>query len=142
MADIYSGIQRAVAMLDERRSALDAAQLMSEKHIGSVVVTSSSRVKGIFTERDLMRSIAGKRAPATTSLAELIPANIISVGPHENVGRCLALMREHRCRHLLVYEGDEFVGIVSLRDMVALMLEEKERLIQELTRYIAGAPGG
>ena len=41
-----------------------------------------------------------------------------------------------------LYESEEFVGIVSLRDMVALMLEEKERLIQELTRYIAGAPGG
>ena len=45
-------------------------------------------------------------------------------------------MKEHRCRHLLVFEGDEFVGIVSLRDMVVLMIDEKEELIKQLERYI------
>ncbi|MEK6804934.1 MAG: hypothetical protein AABZ34_20075 [Nitrospirota bacterium] len=46
-------------------------------------------------------------------------------------------MKGHRCRHLLVFEGAEFIGIVSLRDMVALMIDEKEALIQHLERYIA-----
>jgi CBS domain-containing protein len=46
-------------------------------------------------------------------------------------------MKEHRCRHLLVFEGDEFVGIVSLRDMVVLMIDEKEELIGQLQRYIS-----
>lgn len=45
-------------------------------------------------------------------------------------------MKEHRCRHLLVFAGDEFLGIVSLRDMVTLMLDEKEELIGHLEKYI------
>lgn len=45
-------------------------------------------------------------------------------------------MKEHHCRHLLVYDGEEFVGIVSVRDLVVLLLEEKEELIWQLERYI------
>jgi CBS domain-containing protein len=46
-------------------------------------------------------------------------------------------MKDYRCRHLLVFDGDEFVGLVSLRDLVALMMEEKEELIGYLQRYIS-----
>ena len=45
-------------------------------------------------------------------------------------------MKQHQCRHLLVFDGDAFVGIVSLRDLLVLLLEEKEELIRELTRYV------
>ena len=137
MAEISPGIQRVVAVLDEHRTALDAAQLMSERFIGSVVVTRAARVVGIFTERDLMRRVvAARRDPAGVHLAEVMREDLVAVAPNESVQRCLELMKEHRSRHLPVYDGDEFVGVVSLRDLVALMLDEKERLIQELTRYI------
>lgn len=139
MAQIYSGIQRTVASLDERSTALEAAQVMTERFIGSVVVTGAGRVKGIFTERDLVkRVIAAGRDPGGSPLREVMREDIVRVGPRESVERCLELMRQHRCRHLLVFDGEEWVGIVSLRDLVALMLEEKEQLIQQLTRYITG----
>lgn len=139
MAQIYSGIQRTVATLDERSTALQAAQVMTERFIGSVVVTGAGRVKGIFTERDLVkRVIAAGRDPGGAHLGEVMREDLVHVGPHESVENCLELMREHRCRHLLVFDGEECVGIVSLRDLVALMLEEKEQLIQQLTRYITG----
>jgi CBS domain-containing protein len=137
MALIYSGIQRAVASLDQRSTALEAAQLMTERFIGSVVVTDGTRVKGIFTERDLVkRVIAAGRDPHAVELREVMREQSVRVTPRESVERCLELMKQHRCRHLLVFDADECVGIVSLRDLVALMLEEKEQLIQQLTHYI------
>ncbi len=57
MADISQRIERMVAVLDENKTALDAARLMSERFIGSVVITGSATVKGIFTERDLMKCV-------------------------------------------------------------------------------------
>ncbi len=139
MALIYTGIQRTVAVLDERSTALEAAQLMTERFIGSVVVTGAARVTGIFTERDLVkRVIAAGRDPSGVRLRDVMRQDPVRVGPRESVERCLDLMKEHRCRHLLVFDGEECVGIVSLRDLVALMLEEKEQLIQQLTRYITG----
>jgi len=46
-------------------------------------------------------------------------------------------MKEYRCRHLLVFDGENFVGLVSLRDMVVLLLEEKEQLVTRLKEYIS-----
>ena len=138
MADISPKVQRSVAVVSEDKSVLEAAQVMAGKYIGSVVVTNSSGVKGIFTERDLMRCVAEQKNPASVKLRDVMRTDLVSVGPNETVEQCLTLMRTNRCRHLLVFEGDELAGIVSLRDLAALMLEEKEALIGQLTKYITG----
>jgi CBS domain-containing protein len=136
MADISPKVERKVALLDENKSVLDAAAVMVERYIGSVVVTSASTVSGIFTERDLMRVIAQHQDPASTKLKGVMRTDIVRAKPTDSVEDCLGLMRANRCRHLLVYDDEEFVGIVSLRDLAALMLEQKESLVEELTKYI------
>jgi CBS domain-containing protein len=136
MADISPKVERKVALLDENKSVLDAAAVMVERYIGSVVVTSTSTVSGIFTERDLMRVIAQHQDPASTKLKGVMRTDIVRAKPTDSVEDCLGLMRANRCRHLLVYDDEEFVGIVSLRDLAALMLEQKESLVEELTKYI------
>jgi Predicted signal-transduction protein containing cAMP-binding and CBS domains len=112
---------------------------MSDKYIGSVVVTSHGKVAGLFTERELMMRVVGKgRDPSKVKVRDVMRTDHVKVGPEESVGRCLDLMKENRCRHLLVFDGDEFIGIVTLRTMVALMLQEKETLIDQLQCYITG----
>jgi CBS domain-containing protein len=138
MADISPKIQRTVAIVDENKTVLDAAQVMAGKYIGSVVVGDTATVKGIFTERDLMRVVAERKNPAEVKLKEVMRTDLASVRPNETVEECLALMRNNRCRHLLVFDGDKLVGIISLRDLAAVMLEEKEALIGQLTKYITG----
>lgn len=139
MAEIHSKIERMVAVLDEQKTALEAAQLMAQKFIGSVVVTGAGQVRGIFTERDLLRRIVCEhRDPGEVKLKDVMRTDLVTVGPHDSVESCLEKMREKKTRYLLVYEGKEFIGVVSLRDMVALMLDEKEQLIGQLTRYITG----
>lgn len=138
MLDISPKIERKVAMVDENKTVFDAATVMVGRYIGSVVVTASTAVKGIFTERDLMRVVAQQQNPATVKLKEVMRTDFPRVGPKESVQQCLDLMRTNRCRHVLVFEGEEFIGIVSLRDLVNLMLEEKEVLVRQLTLYITG----
>jgi signal-transduction protein with cAMP-binding, CBS, and nucleotidyltransferase domain len=134
---IETKIVRKVATIDENRSCLEAAVLMTEEFVGSVVVTSSSKVSGIFTERDLMMRVVGKRRdPEQAKIKDAMTKDIIKVSPRDTASYCLNLMKERRCRHLLVFDGDEFLGIVSLRDLVALMIDEKEELIGHLEKYI------
>ena len=134
---IETKIVRKVATIDENRSCLEAAVLMTEEFVGSVVVTSSSKVIGIFTERDLMMRVVGKRRdPEQAKIKDAMTQDIIKVSPRDTASYCLNLMKERRCRHLLVFDGDEFLGIVSLRDLVALMIDEKEELIGHLEKYI------
>jgi CBS domain-containing protein len=135
--EISSKVIRKVATIDEHRSAIEAAMVMTEEFIGSVVVTRSSKIIGIFTERDLMMKVVGRRKdPEKVKIKDVMTENLITVGPKDTAGHCLNLMKEHRCRHLLVFNREEFLGIVSLRDMVALMLDEKEELIGHLEKYI------
>ncbi len=137
MAAITGKIERQVVLLDENRTAHEAAALMSEKHIGSVVVTRASRVIGLFTERDLIHSVVQKQLdPTAVKVKDVMLKEFVRVTPTERGERCIELMKQHQCRHLLVFDGDAFVGIVSLRDLLVLLLEEKEELIRELTRYV------
>lgn len=134
---IKEKIVRKVVTIDENRSALEAAIVMTEEFIGSLVVTSSAKIVGIFTERDLMMRVVGKRKdPEEVKIKDVMTKDLVKVSPNDTASHCLTLMKEQRCRHLLVFDGDEFVGIVSLRDIVALMIDEKEELIGHLEKFI------
>jgi CBS domain-containing protein len=133
---IASKIVKKVVTIEEDRTVLEAAKKMTEEFIGSLVVTSSSDIKGLFTERDLMMSVVGKeKNPEKVKIKDVITKGV-RVSPDDNAQTCLNLMKAHRCRHLLVFEDDKFVGIVSLRDIVALMIDEKEYFIERLEEYI------
>ena len=138
MLSISSKVQRNVAVIDRHRTVFDAAKLMTERYIGSVVVTGDGAVQGIFTERDLMRVVAQQQDPVGISLVEVMRSDLAKVDAEESVDHCLQVMRTRRCRHLLVFDGVALVGIISLRDLVTLMLEEKEELVSQLTQYITG----
>lgn len=134
--EISPKVERRVALLREDSTVLDAARMMVERYIGSVVVNGPSAIEGIFTERDLIRVVAQQHDPAQVKLKDVMSANLVRARPDDSVEHCLDLMRTQRCRHLLVFEGEAFIGIVSLRDLAALMLEEKEAMVEQLTTYI------
>jgi len=136
---ITSEIERNIATIDEHSTALEAAMLMTRKYIGSLVVTGAGGILGLFTERDLMMRVVGEQKnPSDAVIRDVMSEKAVRVVPDETCERCLDLMKENRCRHLLVFEGEEFVGIVSLRDIVALMIEEREEMISRLKEYISG----
>ena len=137
MGTISEKVERHVVLLDENKTTHQAAVLMSEKHIGSVVVTRNSQVVGLFTERDLIRQvIKERRNPDQVVIKDVMRKEVPMVAPGESGEKCIELMKQHKCRHLLVFDADAFVGIISLRDLLVLLLEEKEELIRQLTKYV------
>ncbi|MCA9500572.1 MAG: CBS domain-containing protein [Nitrospirales bacterium] len=135
--DITSAIVRRVVTINENRSVFEAAKLMTEEFIGALVVTNTTGFRGLLTERDMIKHVVGKgKDPEKVKIKDTIRLNPLRVSPSVDANHCLNLMKEHHCRHLLVYDGEEFIGIVSVRDLVVLLLEEKEELIRQLERYI------
>lgn len=133
-------ITRNVVRMDENQTVLDAAKKMAERYIGSIVVNGSDGGCGLFTERDLLMKVTGQgKDPAKMLLRDVASRDTPRVDPDEKCSRCLELMKEHRTRHLMVFENNKFVGIVALRAMVQLMIEEKEELIGFLEQYITGS---
>lgn len=97
-----------------------AATLMHDAEIGSVIVTDGARVGGILTERDLLRAAASGVDLSLESVERWMTARPDVLGPDEEVDAAWSSLTSHHYRHLPVVEGSTLVGVVSVRDLLAL----------------------
>lgn len=110
--------RRALSVRSDQ-SVLEAARLMTEFNIGAVPVMRGDELAGIFSERDIMRRVvAAGRSPATTTVSEVMTARPLVLSPEESVDQALFVMQEHGFRHLVVCDGKDLKGVISLRDVV------------------------
>ena len=117
-----------------------AALLMAERRIAAILVTDGRRLQGIFTERDLtVRVVAAGKDPATTMLGEVMTRNPDTLGPGATAGEALDLMERHRYRHLPVVQGEEVVGIVSIRDLFGVVRAHLEDEIKDREAFMFGS---
>ena len=98
-------------------TVVEAARLMKQQNIGALLVLDSSRLIGIFTERDaLFRVLAAGRDPNATHLSDVMTAQPQTIGPDEPFVHALRIMYEGKFRHLPVVEFGRPLGMVSVRD--------------------------
>src|SRR3989442_15189223 len=82
-------------------SVYDAAVLMNEHKIGSLLVMEEGRLIGIFTERDILRRIvAEQRDPAATHIGEVMTSDVACCRPHTDLEEARSVMKNRRIRHL------------------------------------------
>jgi len=116
---------RRVYSIDADRTVLEAARYMMEHNIGALPVLRGGELVGIFSERDVMnRVVAVGRMPGTTTITEVMTSNPKTVTADETLENCLFLMREFGFRHLLIAEGKQLKGLISLRDVMMRHLAE------------------
>ena len=128
----------AVASLPPTATVLEAAQLMNDRHIGSVLVISSNRLVGIFTERDVMRRIvAEERSPATTTLDEVMTHQVACAAPHTRLDEIRAAMRQQRIRHMPVVDSNRVVGMISIGDLNKADHDGQAETILYLEQYMS-----
>ena len=105
------------ATAEKTATVLEAAILMKEKGKGALLVCDGTRLTGIFTERDaLFRVIAAGRDAATTTLADVMTPQPMTMHPDEPFIKALRLMHKRGFRHLPVVENGRPLGVVSARD--------------------------
>ena len=123
-------------------SVFDALKLMAEKEIGAVMVMDKkNKFVGILTERDYARKIILKgKTSLKTSVKEIMTpvAKIYKVKPDTSVEDCMVLMTGKHIRHVPVFDGDKFVGVISIGDVVKSTISQKDMLIDHLSDYIGG----
>jgi CBS domain-containing protein len=135
--DILARKGATVVTVPPSMSVFEAAQLMNERQFGAVVVTSGTKLEGIFTERDLMRRVvAARRDPASTTVGEVMTSGLVTTTLRASVEECAAIMTARRLRHLPIIEGDTLAGIVSITDLLASQVEEQASTIAQLSSYV------
>lgn len=138
MPGIDRYVTRELIALDAATSCREAARLMAEKRIGAVAVKEGGKTLGLVTERDIVYKVLARCATCDTPISEAVRRDLPVISPATSETECSDLMRVHFTRHLLVADKGEVVGIISMRDVIRLMLDEKQWLIDELQIYISG----
>ncbi len=126
-----------VLMVDPATSVLEAARLMNDRGVGSVLVMKDGELAGIFTERDVMRRVvAAERSPAETSVAEVMTSSLVTCRLDATMQDCGSVMSERRIRHLPVLGDDGVAGVVTTGDLLAHEIKEKDAAIQQLESFV------
>jgi CBS domain-containing protein len=111
-------------LIESPAPVLEAVQLMGEKHSGCVLVVRNEKLKGIFTERDVVaRVVAAGVDPAKTAVRRVMTTNPETLRPTDSIAFALNLMSLGGYRHIpLVDKSGAPVGVVSMKDIVGYLV--------------------
>jgi len=121
----------------------EAAKIMAKHHIGALLVTKRDKLEGILTERDLsVKIVAGGKDPDKTKVSQIMTKNPETVSPDDTALSALEKMKARGFRHLPVVDGDQIVGMVSVRDLYSSAKSQLEDDLKDRDAFIFGAGYG
>jgi CBS domain-containing protein len=113
------------------------AHRMAELNVGAIIVLEDGGLSGVFSERDLMtRVVVAGKDPNQTPVESVMSTSLSTADESITVEEAMALMREHKCRHLPVLRQGHVVAMVSMRDLMNFELELKTDEIRHMRAYI------
>jgi len=114
-------------------SVYDAVKLMTLQDLGALAAVVDGRLVGMISERDCARHIVrGKKSAKETLVRDIMTIEVIYAQPQTPMDECMAIMSEHRIRHMPILDGDKLVAMISLRDLADVIVKEQDMKIKEL----------
>lgn len=127
--ELLAGKTLPIVSISPDEGAGAAARLMHEDDIGFLAVIEGGKLVGVLSERDRVR---GVRVDRPTFVRQLMSTRVHTVAPEAKVPECLMLMQREHIRHLPVVADGKVVGVLSIRDLTASLIERHERLLRKL----------
>ena len=107
-------VMKKIMAVDDMRLK-QAAKIMSEKKVGSLVVMDGDKIEGILTERDVLRNV--DRLDARVS--KIMSRKVITISQDESLDNAAKIMRDNDIKRLPVMKGEDIVGILTVTDIIA-----------------------
>ena len=138
--DILVTKSSVVHCIEPGATVLDAIHKMNQHKLGALVVKSGDQVVGMFTERDVLRRVAGEmRNPSELKVAQVMTSEVICCSPADDLDDVGTIMKDRRIRHLPVCGGDgKLEGMISIGDLNAFNVSQQAAQIGFLSDYIYG----
>ena len=141
--DLLNRSGGSMVLVEPGDTVYRALQLMAENNVGSVMICHGNKMLGIFTERDYCRKIILMgRSSLNTPIQDIMTKKMITVQPNQSLEDCMELMTKYHIRHLPVQEGENMIGVVSMRDVMETIISSKQSTIDQLQNYILGTDYG
>ncbi|GJL53969.1 MAG: histidine kinase [Nitrospirales bacterium] len=119
MSTVGQLMTKEVSTISEEASIHEAANLMQQQRIGSLLVQKGQVYSGIITETDIVRGVAERREMTQLTVEALMSSPIITVNRTLSPQYARDLMADRHIRHLAVTEEEKIIGIISVRDLLA-----------------------
>jgi CBS domain-containing protein len=131
--DILEGKHHASNVIKPEAMVIEALQLLNKENLSYLVVKESGEFKGIFSERDYTRKLVLQgRSSRETMVRDVMTTELPVVDPGASVEECMNLLASHRgSRYILVFEGKEFKGVITIHDLLRHVLANKEDLFDD-----------
>lgn len=128
-----------VYTLRDSDTLADAVAMLNSHNIGAVVIVGTGEtVKGILSERDIVRQLGKNPATALAqSIGACMTRSVVTCDRSTAIAEVMERMTRRRIRHMPVVDADRLIGIVSIGDVVKLKIEEVEHEAEVLREYIA-----
>lgn len=140
LSEILAGKGMHLITISAKATIFQAALLMNEQRIGSLLVLEDGRLVGLLTDRDILAMVVSDEFdPHTMLVAEVMTRDVICARPHTSIEEARSVMKHRRVRYLPVLsEEKDLVGIISIGDLNAFQADHQERTIYLLQEYIHG----
>ncbi len=117
--NVQDGMTRVVLSIGPAHTLREAAHLMSERHVGAAVVVDHDHAGiGIMTERDILDAVGAGQDPDAELVADHRTSDVVFASPAWTLEQAAAAMVKGNFRHLIVVDGTEVTGLLSMRDIV------------------------
>jgi CBS domain-containing protein len=116
MPKVKDFMTKGVLTIDEEKTIFEAAELMSQKEVGDVVVLNGEIPRGIVTERDFVRRVVAKKRPLDAKISDVMSKPLITIGPEASLKEAARKMVNNRIRRLPVVKQHKLVGIIAVSD--------------------------
>ena len=123
--EVREGMSKVVLTLGPGHTLRDAAKRMTEKGVGAAVVIDEEYPgPRIISERDILTSLGKGQDPDTECVADHMSGTLIAASPAWSLERAAMEMSQRHIRHLVVVDGGELIGVLSMRDIVRVWTSE------------------
>ncbi|MDH5448610.1 MAG: CBS domain-containing protein [Candidatus Bathyarchaeota archaeon] len=116
---VRSVMAKPVITIKKNSSVREAAEIMSKKGVGSIVVNSEGKPVGIVTERDIVERVVARGLDASkVQMKEIMSKSLITTKGEMPIIEAIRMMQKKKIRRLLIMENKKLVGIVTQRDLL------------------------
>lgn len=123
---VRDAMTKPVLIIGPDHTLRQAAQLMAARRIGSaIVIDPDAAGVGIMTERDVLNAVGAGLDPDTERTASHITWDVVYAGPTWTLEEAASAMARGGFRHLVVLEGDDVLGVISVRDIMKVWSQHR-----------------
>ena len=130
--------QRELFSVEEHQSVAEVARKMTDLHVGAILIFHQDQLRGVFSERDLMkRVVVERRDPERTPVSLVMSTDMFMIDESASLEEAMESMQSNNCRHLPVTRDGRVVAFLSMRELMHFELAQKTEENHHMRAYIS-----